>query len=95
MANAIPIPTWTKDPNDVLDYSWDFTEWLSGGDAISAATVYTPAGLTLNSSSFTTSTVTAWLSGGQVGQPYRVTARITTSEGRTVDRSIVVAIANQ
>ncbi len=82
--------TFIKDPNAVLDYTWDWSEWLTGAETISSATVTAPTGLTLDSQSNTTTTVTAWLSGGTAISEYAVSCRIVTSDGRTDDRTITI-----
>ena len=79
-----------KDPNAVLDYQWDWADWLAVGETISTVTIIMPVGITKDSQSNTTTTVTIWLSGGTVGDGYKVTCRITTNSvpARTEDRSI-------
>ena len=77
-----------KDPNAVLDYQWDWSDWLAVGETISTAVFTVPTGLVLSSQSNTTTTATVFLSGGTVGDGYQVTLRITTNQGRTEDRSI-------
>ena len=82
-----------KDPDDVLDYDWDFAPWLPAGDTISAHTIIVASGdVAVNSASHTATTVTAWLSGGTVDTDAEVTARATTAQGRTVDRTSTVPI---
>lgn len=77
-----------KDPNAVLDYQWDWSDWLDEGETITVAVITVPAGLTLDSQVDTGATVTAWLSGGTAGDGYRIICHIETSEGREDDRSI-------
>lgn len=81
-----------KDPNDVLDYQWDWSAWLADGETIQTSTVLVPDGITNDSDSNTDTTVTVWLSGGTAGLNYRVVSRITTNQGRTVDRSMLIAV---
>lgn len=82
----------TKDPDDVLDYVFDFTQshdggdgWL-GNDTIESYEVIVPAGLTKDSDSESGGKVTVWLSGGTAGIDYVVTCRIVTALGRTKDQ---------
>ena len=77
-----------KDPDAVLDYQWDWSEWLAVSETITAVVITPDTGLTLDSQSNTNTTVTAWLSGGTVGEGYRVVCSITTSAAREDDRSI-------
>ena len=83
--------TFTKDPDSVLDYIMDFSDWLDT-DTITSHTVTVDSGITKDSSSNTTTTVTAWISGGTAGNTYDVTFRITTVGGREIDRTIRIRI---
>jgi len=83
--------TFTKDPNAVLDYAIDWTRWLAG-DQITTSEWLLPAGLTKIADTKTASSTTVWLSGGTAGQSYIVTNRITTSGGRTEDRSFTIRV---
>lgn len=84
--------TMTKDPGASLDYSFDWGAWLVDGDTITSAQVTVPDGITLDGTTNTASTVTAWLSGGTAGESYMATCRITTAEGRTDERSIRINV---
>ena len=87
--------TWTKDPDAVLDWHFDWTDWLASGEALLTSTFFVTSGIVVNSSSFTSSNTTVWLSGGSAGTPYLVTNRITTSQGRTDDRSVTVRVKDR
>lgn len=97
------MSTYTKDPNAVLDYKFDFAastngsgdeDYLASGETISTATVTAETGLTVDSSakSDNDTSVVAWLSGGTDGEDYDVTCRIVTSASRTDDRTIVIKV---
>lgn len=81
-----------KDPDAVLDYQWKWIDWLPAGDAIASATVIAEDGLTVDGSTSTADTVTAWLSGGTAGLNYRVTCRIETDGGRIDDRTATIKV---
>jgi hypothetical protein len=83
--------TFTKDPHAVLDYTIDWTRWLAG-DQIATSAWLVPTGLTKVGDSKTASSATVWLSGGMAGQMYTVTNRITTTGGRTEDRSFTIRV---
>ena len=84
----------TKDPDDVLSYSWDFSDFLATAETISTiAFPDFPAGLTLDSSSNTSTVATAVISGGTAGTSYDVTCRITTSAGQTKDVTLTIPVA--
>lgn len=84
-----------KDPDAVLDWVWDWNEWLDEGEIIASSTFIASVGITIDSESNTTKTATVWLSGGTAGQVYQVTNRITTSSGRTDDRSITIRVTER
>ena len=91
---AFPLKTFTKDPDAVLDYTidWDADDWL-GSDTITGTPTWTvPAGLTLASQSSTTTTATAWISGGTVNTDYDVACKIVTAGGRTDERTIRIQV---
>ena len=83
--------TFAKDPDAVLDYAVDWSRWLAG-DEIATSDWTVPSGLTHVSDSKTTTKATVWLSGGTVGQSYTVTNRITTTGGRTEERSFTIRV---
>jgi hypothetical protein len=83
--------TFTKDPNALLDYTVDWTDWLDT-DTIATSSFVATAGLTISSSSNTTKKAVVWLSGGQAGTVYTVTNHITTAGGRQDDRSFTVRV---
>lgn len=86
---------FTKDPNALLDYTVDWSDWLTGGDSISVSAWVVPAGLTNDHDSSTSTDATVWLSGGTIGLNYRVTNRITTALGLIDERSFTVAVKDQ
>jgi hypothetical protein len=85
-------PKFTKDPNAVLDYAIDWSDWLEVDDEIESAEWIVPEGITKDKQEESTSAAVIWLSGGTVGTKYNLTCRITTTEGRTDDRTICVKI---
>ena len=82
---------YLKDPDAVLDYEFDWSVWLAAGETIASKTV-TVTGVTLDSSPNDDTSVIAWVSGGTAGAVARVACRITTSAGRTDERSIRLRI---
>jgi hypothetical protein len=88
------VSAFVKDPSAVLDYAWNWATWL-GTDTIATHTVTAEAGLTVASSTATTTAVTAWLSGGTVGESYTVTCRIVTAAARTDERSIMIQVRDR
>lgn len=82
-----------KGPSSVLEYIFDWTDWLQTGDLISAHTITVAEGITKDSSSENQGIVTVWLSGGASGSTYPMSCQIETSMGRkekfTVDVMVV------
>ena len=87
----MPKGVFTKDPNAVLDYSFNWETWLDD-DTISTSTWTADTGITIDSSSTTTTVATVWLSGGTAGTTYTVTNRIVTAASRTEDRSLTINV---
>lgn len=85
-----------KDPNAVLDYKFDWTDYLTPvSDVIANVTWVLGTGLTLASSSNTAMTATAFVSGGTVGEELLLTCRIVTTGGRTDDRTVTLLIVDR
>ena len=83
-----------KDPDAVLDFSVDWTDWLAS-DTIVTGTWTVPSGITEVSHSSTTKISTIFISGGADKQTYALTNRINTSGGRTDERTIYILVKNQ
>ena len=84
-----------KDPSAVLDYVFDWTEWLATGETITDHTITADTGITVDSSTESDGKVTVWLSGGTAGINYKVACLITTSAGRTDERTIWIKVTNR
>lgn len=82
--------TATKDPNAVLDFQIDWSDWLAAGETISTSSWTVPSGITRDSDSENNTAATIWLSGGTAGTNYDCINRIVTSAGRTDDRTLRV-----
>lgn len=87
----MPRGVFTKDPDAVLDYSFDWSAWLVS-DTISTSTWTAGTGITIDSNSSTTTVTTVWLSGGTASVAYTVTNRIVTAASRTDDRSLTINV---
>lgn len=80
-----------KDPDAVLDYGFDWSDWLAAGETIvSSAWAADSSDITIDSDTFGDTSATVWLSGGTVGTEYKLTNHIVTSAGREDDRTIVI-----
>ncbi len=93
-----PLRWPSKDPADVLDYQFDIAPALAGndGDAIQTIDVLiTPSNdgdLKLASSAADGTRAVLWLQGGNAGTVYNVTVMINTETGRSISRSISLAV---
>ena len=57
------VSHFVKDPDEVLDYSIDWSTWLDS-DTISSSSWTVESGITKDSDSNDTTSTTIWLSGG-------------------------------
>ncbi|WP_042777807.1 hypothetical protein [Sinorhizobium fredii] len=84
--------TWpaVKDPNIVKDYSLDWSDLLGSSDTITSSTwtIADGSGLTIDSSSNTTTATTVWLSAGTDVTNYSLLNRVVTAGGRTYDQTV-------
>jgi hypothetical protein len=81
-----------KDPAEVLDYPFGWADYLlASGDTITSAS-FAASGVTVDSSTNTTTEAVAVVSGGLVGTTGSVTCTINTAQGRIVQRSIFLKI---
>jgi hypothetical protein len=93
-----PLNWPTKDPNDILDYQLNIAPALVGneGDSIATLDVFispdNPGDLTLNEAQADGPAAVLWLSGGQGGTVYTITIAISTTNGRTIQRSILLPV---
>jgi hypothetical protein len=86
---------FTKDPDAVLDYAFDWSSWLATGETISSHTITVETGITKDSDSESSGVVTVWLSGGTAENEYDVACKIVTSAGRTDERTMTIRCKNQ
>lgn len=100
-ASAIAPPplNWpTKDPGDILDYILDIGPAIVGndGDGIGTLSVNlspsNPGDLVLQSTTADGSRIILWLSEGQAGTIYTITFSITTINGRSLQRSVLLPV---
>jgi len=82
------IAAINKAPGATLDYTWDWTNWLATGETITAHTLTLDPAITKTAETASTTSVTAWVSGGVAGNGYLVKCSITTSAGRIDERTI-------
>lgn len=84
---------FTKQPADVLDYDFDYSDWLTDrGDTISTFTVTADAGITIGTTVHLSGVVKVFLSGGVDGGSYKITVTAVTTGGRTKQAEIQVKV---
>ncbi|MDR3536533.1 MAG: hypothetical protein P4L71_08535 [Acetobacteraceae bacterium] len=98
-AIAPPPLNWpAKDPCDILDYVIEFSPAVLGNDGDSLATLDVtvtpdaPGDLSMTNSGADGTRAVLWFSGGQAGTVYVVTISINTTNGRTIQRSIILPV---
>ena len=84
--------SFVKDPDSTLDYKFDWSSWLTGGDTISTYVVTPASGITNSTNAADSDSVTVWLSGGDAGSAYPVACRIVTASSRTAERTIRIYV---
>lgn len=89
--------SFIKDPAALLDYTWDWSEWLAEvTDTIASATVAVPDGLTaVGSPTVDDTAVTQRVSGGAVDGAYTMVCQVTTVGGLVDERSIYLTISER
>jgi hypothetical protein len=93
------------DPNEIQAYSVDWSRFLNTGDTISSVTwlingtVTGSYGITDNLSlvqpTNTTTVATVRITGGNVGTKYKISCRVTTTDGLVYERAINLTIREQ
>jgi len=88
--------SFVHDPDERLDYTFDWSNWLDDEETITDYDVSVPMGLTKGTTFLTNSrAVTVWISGGALGQTYRVTCGIKTSDGREPEKSMTLIVKSK
>lgn len=89
-------PTIVKDPNAVLDYTIDWSDWLQPISDTIASVAVSVTGVTLDDTTNDGTSVTIWVSGGTAGTKGSARVRITTAgtgaQPRTDDRTVYFKI---
>lgn len=84
-----------KDSDAVLDYEFNWADWLSASETISSYVITASPGITVDSDTNEPDNVTVWLSGGTAGQPYTVACRVTTNQSRVDERTMTIRVTNR
>lgn len=82
-----------KQPADVLDYDFDYSDWLADrADTISSISITADTGITVGTTAHVSGVVKVFLSGGTDGSSYKITSTVITTGGRTKQAEIVVKV---
>lgn len=84
--------TIIKDPDENLDYSFNWADYLSPTSDTIESVVFAAVGATLGTVSNTTTLATAFVSGGVSGSTATLSCSITTAQGRIAQRSVYLKI---
>jgi hypothetical protein len=95
--------TWpAKDPNEVLDYEFDWADEETGPRLVTGETLLSSdfsvveGDVVIDSEDFeATGITTVWLSGGTAGTLCKILNRVTTSGGRTYDQTAKLRIRDK
>ncbi|MEV6258093.1 hypothetical protein AB0L97_33045 [Nocardia sp. NPDC051911] len=99
-APAIPstqtdYPGFEKDPDATQDWLFDWSAFLTVGETLTTSVYLARAGVTITPAATVGAVTRVWVTGGVLGEVYVITNRITTSDGRTEDRSFTVTITQR
>jgi len=81
-----------KSPDAVLDYTFDWSQWIPLPGTIQSSTWSSDDGITIDSNLYTDDKATVFLSGGVIGRKYIVSNTIVTNTGLTETRSFIVHV---
>ncbi len=85
--------TFAKDPDERLDYDFDFSRWLTDSDTIASAVAVRSGGsVVLDAPEIAAQSVRVWVSGGAIGEASVITVRATTAQGRVKESAMRLKI---
>jgi hypothetical protein len=89
------VANFEKDPVEDLDYGFDLTDWLQGGEAIASVEISVDIpGVTLHDLVNQNNMVATWVAGGASGERARIFFKVTTTNvpPRIFNRSLTILI---
>lgn len=90
---ALHIGRVYKDPDDTMDIPIDWTPSLLGATVSSASSPSVPTGISVDDTDVSDgTTVIHRVSGGTLGQEYRLTSRVVPTSGGQLDLEFTVVI---
>ncbi|WP_299753555.1 hypothetical protein [Devosia sp.] len=88
----MPLSWASKDPDELLDYSLNWSQALSGDTIVTSDWAISDSALVENHSTNTSTATVIWLEDGALNQSYTVTNTIETAGGRTYQQSVNIRI---
>jgi len=90
------MTVFAKDPASTVDYSFDWSGWLTSGELITSA-IWSLDPTSANAPALGTeiavgSTRGIYVSGGTAGYRYRLACKVETDAGRVAERSLTLRI---
>ena len=83
-----------RDPDSTLDYTIEWADWIPPGDSLASVSMSCSPTPTIISSTtppaVSGTRVVVWLTGGVAGTVYSLLCRVTTTGGRTDERTVQV-----
>lgn len=90
------MKTWPpKDPDEILDYGFDWSlRDLEGDTIVSFASTVVEGTVVVDDSTFSSASLKTitWLSGGVDGETCKILLRVTTTMGRTLEQTVSIKI---
>lgn len=77
-------------PSAILDYGFNWTAWMQPSETVVVSTWTIDPALTLSGQQNVANTTSTFVNGGDVGKVYMLTNTITTNQGRTDSRTLVL-----
>ena len=90
--------SWIKDPDAILDYTFNWSPWLNTGDSIQSGSFIITgqdSDLVQSGTDIKDRAAVVLLSGGTVGNIYSITSRIITVDGLKDDRTKTITISER
>lgn len=84
------MPTYRMHEDDVMDFGFDWSDWLASGETISSSAWTVPSGITTDNTDNSTTQTSIWLSSPTAGQSYNLANKITTSSEREKVRYLTI-----
>lgn len=82
---------YTHSPTAHLDYGFDWSNWLSEGETIVSSVWAVDAGLAMSNQQLVGAVASLFISGGVVGNIYKISNTITSSASRIDTRTFAVS----